>query len=75
MVTAPRDRMVADQLSWKGTSLVLHLPGAGEVGEYTPLQELFLFLFHLEHLSSGKLAFVFPHGSRWDSGRRTKVFP
>lgn len=37
---------------WKGT----RVPGVGEVGEHT----LFLFLLHLQHLSSGKLALVFP---------------
>ena len=54
--------------------MVLCLLGAGEVGERNLLQEFFLFLLHLEHLSSGKLALVFPQGSRWDSGRRAKVF-
>lgn len=51
---------------WKGTRAL----GVGEVGGHALLQEL--FLFHLQHLSSGKLALVFPQGSMWDLGRRAE---
>lgn len=75
MVRAPRDRIVTEEPSCKGTRvwscafLVLE-----RWEECNQLQELFLFLRHLEHPSSGKLELVFPQGGRWDSGRRANVF-
>lgn len=50
--------MVTDQLSWKDTSLFLCLLSVGEVGEQFPVAEI------VSVLSSGKLALVFPQGSR-----------